>query len=109
MAVYNRTGEASNGMAILPAINRRNMEHVKLCAICQHEYKPRYPAEMFCNACYHSWYNEIRERQPWIKFCISSEIKRRRQEIKLQNFLFLGNKWDVDDKGNLVTRDGYNG
>lgn len=110
MAIHNLTGEASDGMAILPRIFRSNMaENHKLCAICQSEYRPTKPKEWFCNKCYHMWYKEIHDREPWVKFCISSELSRRRQQRKQINFLFLGNKWDIDNDGNLIIREGYNG
>lgn len=110
MAIHIQTGETSKGVAILPSGYRSKMaDYHKLCAICQKEYYPTRPKEWFCNSCYHTWNKEIRERQPWVKFCIASELSRRRQDTKLRNFMFLGDRWDIDDKGNLVTRDGYNG
>jgi len=112
MAIHNLTGNASKEMAILPRTSdiRSNMtDSQKLCAICQKEYRPRFPREFFCNDCYHRWYKEIRERLPWVKFCISSELRRRRQDSKMGGWIFLGNKWDVDDHDRLVPRDGYNG
>ena len=99
MAIHNRTGNASKRLAILP---NYITESLKLCAICQKPYHPRNPKEWFCNSCYIMWNDEIRERKPWVKFCISSELSRRRQENRVSKALYLGGSWDIDDSGTLV-------
>lgn len=109
MATHNKTGDASENLAILPITSRvSNMtEDKKLCAICQREYYPRQPREWFCNYCYNRWKKDILSRLPWVKFCISSELNRRRQEKGMRGFIFLGSKWDISTDGHLAPRDDY--
>lgn len=76
----------------------------KLCAICQEEYYPRRATEWFCSRCYTMWEEEIRARPFWVKFCISSESGRRRQEYRNQKLVLLGDEYDVDESGSLVRR-----
>ena len=78
----------------------------KLCAICQDEYYPRRATEWFCNNCYNTWELDIKAGQPWVKFCISSESGRRRQEYRNQKLVLFGDEYDIDEDGSVVRRYG---
>ena len=79
------------------------------CAICDTRiYRPN---RYFCWHCYDLYKDDIRSKKEWTKFVVSEESKRRRRtRYELDNsitFVYLGNKWDIDTRGNLIRKEGF--
>lgn len=88
MTNYDKTDGASN-WAVLPNRRRDLNESRKLCSICQNEYHPRSSSEWFCTNCYHTWNDDIKKMTPWVRYCMTSENKRRRQEYAMSDFVYI--------------------
>ena len=83
----------------------------RLCAICQHSYRPRKPNEWFCNDCYKTWQTEILSKSPWIQACVNTEQKRRRTELNVYmengvkrraEIVHVGLNYDIANDGRLI-------
>jgi hypothetical protein len=72
------------------------------CAICDRNLI--YPRDYFCGYCFRKYKSEILSKERWTQFLAKEERKRRRQEARSPIFVYLGDKWDVDDCGNLVLK-----
>lgn len=79
------------------------------CAICETRiYRPN---RYFCWSCYDLFKDDIRSKKEWSRFVVSEESKRRRREKSerdhLISFIYLGDKWDINNRGDLVRKEGY--
>jgi DNA-directed RNA polymerase subunit RPC12/RpoP len=73
-----------------------------VCAICGGKVRRD---QWFCYACYQKFKQDIKAREPWTLLLRNDEQRRRRGESKQQPTVYLGDKYDIDDNGNLVFKD----
>lgn len=81
---------------------------VKKCAICE-KVLDNFTYRFFCYTCYKEWGEQINSEEEWVKFLVLSERKRRRDHKKENTVIRLGDRWDIDENGNLTPRKNNNG
>lgn len=75
----------------------------KLCSICGKSIS----RDWFCYKCYQTYKKAIEGNEPWIRYVQNCEKKRRRTPTL--PVIYLGDKYDITDDGQLIIKDGYYG
>ena len=88
-------------MAVKPQEYLSTMS-TKRCAICEKILHTSKNNVYFCSVCYKQWGTEIRAKERWIRFVTNEELARRRRREPY--FVYLGDTFDIDDRGRLVRR-----
>ncbi len=77
------------------------------CSICG----VRIPRNFFCSRCYEGFRQAIVAKEPWTKFLVAEEQRRRRRYREAQErnirFVFIGNELDITPEGRLFRKEGF--
>ena len=67
------------------------------CAVCETEILTSNPKKYFCKRCWEQWNDAILNREPWVTYCINYEHRQRRQELKEQELIYLGDEFEIGE------------
>jgi len=68
-----------------------------LCCICQREITTTDPRRYYCWNCWSEWNAAILSKEPWVTYCINYEHRQRRQELKDQGLIYLGDEFEIGE------------
>jgi hypothetical protein len=75
---------------------------IKRCCICEKPMVNFFKNDWYCMDCYKLWEQDILSKKSWVIFLRNEEQTRRRH--KSINSVYLGNKYDIDEDGNLCNK-----
>ena len=77
-----------------------------VCSICEKIVSSRV---LFCHSCYEQFKNDIMAGKEWTIYLKNLERRRRYKERHAPVLIYLNDKFDISDSGELIVRDGYRG
>ena len=55
------------------------------------------PRRYSCRRCWGKWHDAIIDKEPWVTYCINHERQQRRQAIREQELIYLGDEFEIGE------------